>query len=67
MTMHESTTKADGAAVAVWAAYFISHLTETNQLLQFFCLLLGLISGIYATLYHIMRWRRLKKENEGRA
>jgi hypothetical protein len=66
LTMHESTAKADGAAIATWVAYFLSHLTETNQLLQFFCLVLGLISGIYALLYHILRWRRLKKEHERR-
>ena len=53
---------ADGAAITTWIAYFVSHLTETNAVLQFIVLCIAIVSGIYALLYHSKRWEDLNRK-----
>jgi hypothetical protein len=43
---------ADGAAITTWVAFFFSHVAQYNALLQFFALIIAIISGLYAIRYH---------------
>lgn len=47
---------ADAAAVFTWAAWIFTHLAEINIVLQFFVLLLAVISGLFAIYWHIDKW-----------
>lgn len=49
---------ADAAVAVTWSAWIISHISQINEVLQFFLLLLGLVSAVYAALWHRKRWRR---------
>ena len=60
--MSDHSKVADGAAITTWIAYFFSHLTETNAVLQFISLIIALISGIYALLYHAKRFKQIQNK-----
>jgi hypothetical protein len=57
--MNGSTEKiADAATAVTWAGWFGSHLTETNEMLRFFVLLVALITGLFSLAIHYRRWVR---------
>jgi len=60
----EHSKTADGAAAVTWTAWALSHLTETNAVLQFIVLVIALISGIYALAFHYRRLQKLEASNE---
>ena len=51
---------ADGAAITAWVGWFFSHITAANEILQFIVLVIALISGTYALLYHRRRLKAMK-------
>ena len=53
--MNDHTRLADTAAVTTWAAWFMSHILEINEVLQFVVLCVGIVSGMVAIRYH---WKK---------
>lgn len=48
---------ADGAAGMTWLAWFVSHVTQINEVLQFFALIVAIVSGSAAAWYHFSKSR----------
>jgi hypothetical protein len=52
---------ADAAAAFTWAAWLWTHLAEVNTVLQFFVLILAVISGLFAIYWHIDKFHERRK------
>jgi len=57
---------ADGAAITAWVGWFFSHLTATNEFLQFIALVIAIISGVYAWAFHAKRLRQFDTNVESK-
>ena len=57
--MVDQSKAADGAAVLTWLAYFLANVSEANEVLKFFGLIVGIGSGIYAWRYYARRIRQI--------
>jgi len=58
MNTDHNSRLADTATVTTWGAWLISNITAINDVIQFFILLIGLITGIFALAWHIHRWNK---------
>lgn len=54
---------ADGAAITAWIGWVFSHLATTNLVLQFVVLVIALISGLYALVYHRYRLNAITRHD----
>lgn len=43
---------ADTAAAAPWVIWLWAHIAQVNSILQAICLIVGIVSGICAIVYH---------------
>jgi hypothetical protein len=64
MSTQASERVADGAAITAWIGWFFSHLTATNELLQFIVLVIAIGSGSYAWAYHAKKLRQISSDGE---
>jgi hypothetical protein len=46
---------ADAGAVMAWGGWFMSHLVQLNEVLQFALLLVSIVAGVVAIRYHLKK------------
>ena len=51
---------ANGGAITAWVGWFFSHLSAVNEVIQFIVLMIALVSGMYALIYHRKRLEAMK-------
>lgn len=58
--MNETTHRlADAAAGATWVAYGVSSIEHFNEVAQSVALVVAILSGVFAGLYHATRWLQI--------
>lgn len=54
-----TTRAADGGVLVAWFAWFMAHIDQINNVIQFILLVTGIISTLLAGRYH---WKKTKKD-----
>lgn len=46
---------ADAGAVVAWGGWFMSHLAQLNEIMQFVLLAVSIVAGLVAIRYHLKK------------